>query len=148
MHNYERAFQTGLRFQEEAWQRCRAMFDQASLAQEAQKRFSDIAAVADEVMPVAQKSVEEIWEIVGETAQNGADLMKKAAEAAQTPNLEESQSKWIEFMRMSLRATRSNTDAIMHLNTRAIDTWIDLVQMGLKIPQQVTSREKMSAQKS
>lgn len=135
MRNYERTFQTGLRFQEEAWQRCRSMFDQAAFAQEAQKRFSDFATVVDEVMPVAQKSMEEIWEIIGETAQTNADLMRKAAEAAQTPAIDESQAKWVEFMKMSLRATRSNTDAIMHLNTQAIDSMIDIMQMNLKVPQ-------------
>lgn len=135
MRNYEQAFQTGLKFQEEAWQRYRTMFDQAAFAQEAQKRFSDFASVVDEVMPVAQKSVEEIWGIIGETAQSGADLMKKAAEAAQTPAIEESQAKWVEFMKMSLRATRSNADAMMHLNTQAVDSMIDLMQMNIKVPQ-------------
>ena len=134
MHTYEQAFQAGIKLQEETWQRCGYMWDQAACAREAQKRFAELETIVEEVMPVAQQSMEETWGIIGKNAQTSAELMKKAADAAQTAALEESQAKWAEILKMYLRATRSNADIMMQMGTRAIDSCIEIMQKNIPAP--------------
>lgn len=93
----------------------------------AQDSFNDIFRIVDKVTPMAQKSMEDVSEFIGKTAQTSADLVKKAVDAAQAPGIEESQGRWVDFFKSSLHATRSHADTIMRLNTQVIDLWMDFL---------------------
>jgi hypothetical protein len=127
MKNYEQALQASLKFQQEVLQSWGRSFGQTA-GQEWQQRFSQLAGPAGYMMPVAQKRVEELLALVGQNNRTGAELMKKAVDAAQTPGVAESQAKWLDFWSSSMAAVRANTEAIGQMNTRAIDSCIELVR--------------------
>lgn len=125
----EQALRNSLRTQEEATQRLTAMCNQA--AQESRKRFPSLANLVDEMMPSTQKRMEEMMELMEKNTETSAELMKKALEAAQTQALGDCQSRWIEFWKASLHGARSNADAMTHINTRAMDAWMEFVQKNI-----------------
>ncbi len=133
MRNYEQALRTGLKLQEEAVKWWSGMLNQTTTSQDWQKRFANFSNVATGVMPVAQKRMEEVLDLMEKNSQTGADLMKKAVDAAQTPVIAESQAKWMDFWTSSLGAIRRNAEAMTQINTRAIDSWIDFVRQNTEV---------------
>jgi hypothetical protein len=109
------------------------MFNQTAAAQDWQKRFNNLTAMANEVMPVAQERMEEVLDLMEKNTQTGADLMKKVVDAVQTPVIAESQAKWLDFWTCSLGAVRSNAEALTQINTRTIDSWIDFVRRNTEM---------------
>jgi len=63
----------------------------------------------------------------------GAELMKKAVDAAQTPAIAESQAKWMDFWTSSMGAVRSNAEAVTQISTKAIDSWIDFIRENTEV---------------
>lgn len=135
MKNCEQAVRTGLKLQQEAGQWWVGLFNQCASAQDWQKRFTNVASVANGVMPAVQKRMEEVLDLMETNSQTGAELMKKAVDATQTPVVAESQTKWMEFWTSSLGAVRSNAEALTQINTRAIDSWIDFVRQNTEVTQ-------------
>src|SRR5512138_2361509 len=97
LKNYEQAMRMGLKMQEEAGRWWTSMFNQGSFAQEWQKRFNDVNGVASSLMPLTEKRMEEVINLMEKNTKAGAELMKKAVDAAQTPGAAESQAKWLDF---------------------------------------------------
>jgi hypothetical protein len=128
MKNYEQALRTGLKMQEEAAKWWGSIFNQTAVPQDWQKRFNNLNGVAGGLIPMAQRRMEEVINLMEKNSKTGADLMKKAVDAAQTPALAESQAKWLEFWTSSLGAARANTEAFSQISTKAIDSWIDFVR--------------------
>jgi len=133
MRNYEQALRTGVKLQEEAGRWWTTMLNQTTSAQDWQKRVTNLTSVANGVMPVAQKRMEEVMELMEKNSRTGAELMKKAVDAAQSPAIAESQAKWIEVWTSSLGAVRSNAEALTEINTRVIDSWIDFARKNTEI---------------
>jgi len=133
MKNYEQALRTGVKLQEEAGRWWTTMLNQTTSAQDWQKRMTNLTSMANGVMPVAQRRMEEVMELMEKNSRTGAELMKKAVDAAQTPAIAESQSKWIEVWTSSLGAVRSNAEALTEINTRVIDSWIDFARKNTEI---------------
>src|SRR5262245_49399186 len=127
MKNYEHALQTGLKLQEEAVRWWSGVFNQSG-TQDWQNRMTNFTTMANDVLPVAQKRMEEVLSLMEKNGRTSADLMKKAVDAAQTPVIAESQAKWVDVWTSSLGALRSNAEAISEINTRAIDSWISFVR--------------------
>ncbi len=132
MKNYEQAVQTGLKIQEEAVKCCNRVFNQAALSQDWQKRWSSFADTTNGILPEAQKRAEEVWELVEKNTRTGADLMKKAVEAAQTPGVADSQGKWLEFWTASMGALQTNTEAVAQIQSRAMDSWVGMVRQNVE----------------
>jgi hypothetical protein len=128
MKNYEHAMRAGLKLQEEAGRCWSNMLNQTTLAQDWQKRWSGAAWMANDMMPMAQKRMEEVMDLMEKNSRTGAELMKKAVDAAQTPAMADSQAKWMDFWTSSMGAVRSNTEALTQIGTKAIDSWIDFVR--------------------
>jgi hypothetical protein len=125
---YEEALRTGLKFQNEAWQSWCAMLNQSPLSPEWQKRYSHAFDAANSIMPAAQKRMEEAVDVMEKNARLGAELMKKAMDAAQTTAVAESQSKWMEFLKTSLDAAQFNVESLMRINSRAMESFTGFVQ--------------------
>src|SRR5512146_2781066 len=85
MKNYEQALKTGLKLQEEAVWCFSHMFNQTASPQDWTKRFTNLTAITSEVMPLTQKRMEEVLELMEKSTRTGAELVKKAVDAAQTP---------------------------------------------------------------
>jgi hypothetical protein len=133
MKNYEQALKTGLKLQEEAGRYWGGLFNQNASTQDWQKRFLGFAGVANSLAPAHQKRMEEVLDLVEKNTRSSADLMKKAVDAAQTPVIAESQSKWLDVWISSLGAARSNAEAVTQIGGRAIDSWIEFVQKNTEV---------------
>jgi hypothetical protein len=130
MKNYEQALRSGLRMQEEASRFWTGLLSQNQPSPDWQKSFQSLTAAARSMYPANQKRMEEMLDLAEKNSQAGAELVKKAVGAAQTPAIADSQSKWLDVFSSSLSAARSNTEALSQISCRAIDSWIDLLQKG------------------
>jgi hypothetical protein len=89
--------------------------------------------MANTLMPLAQRRMEEVMSLVEKNGRTSAELMKKAVDAAQTPVIAESQAKWMEFWTSSMGAARSNAEALAQISTRTFDSWIDFIQKNTEV---------------
>lgn len=128
LKNYQQALRTGLKLQEEAGKWWNSAWNQTNLAEDWQKRVNCATGVANTWMPLAQKRMEEVMSLVEKNTETGAELLKKAMEAAQTPALAESQAKWMDFWTSSMGAVRCNAEAVAHISSKTIDSWIEFVR--------------------
>ena len=135
MKNYEQALRTGLKVQEEAVKWWSGVFNQATAGQEWQKRVNDFTGVANSIVPLAQKRMEEVLDFIEKSGRTNSELMRKAVDAAQTPVLAESEAKWMDFWTSSMGAMRKNTEALTEMNTKAIDSWLTFVRQNTEIAQ-------------
>jgi hypothetical protein len=133
MKNYEQALRTGLRMQEEAVKWWSGIMTQAATTQDWQNRMNGAANLANEMMPLAQKGMEEALDLMEKNSRTGSDLVKKAFEAAQTPVIADSQAKWMDVFTSSLGAMRTNAEAMTQMSTRAIDSWIKFVRQNTEV---------------
>jgi len=80
--NCEQALRSGLKAQQEAGQWWSNLLNQAPSPQDWQKRYASFAGLTNGVLPTAQKRMEEVIELMEKNTQTGAELFKKAVEAA------------------------------------------------------------------
>jgi hypothetical protein len=125
---YGQALQAGLKLQGEMAEQWTQTFNQPVGVQDWQKRFTQCVTMANKAVPVAQEHMQEVVQLMQKNIQTSTDLMKKAFEAAQTPAIAESQTKWIDFWNSSLGAVRGHSEALTQINTKAIDSCIGLVR--------------------
>jgi len=133
MKNCEQALRTGLKLQEEAAKYWTNLLNQTATVQDMQKKFSNAASVATGAFPLAQERFEEMLELVEKNGRTSAELMKKAVEAAQTPVIADSQSKWMDCVSASVAAARSNAEALTQISTEAIDSWIEFARKNTEV---------------
>lgn len=125
LKNYEQALRTGLKVQAEAGQFWSKLLNQAASPQDLQKR---ITAMANDVIPATQKTMEGYLTILEQNSAASVELIKKGMEAAQTTSYPETQAKVVEFCESSLKSLKANTQAIVDINTKAIDSWLAFVK--------------------
>jgi len=131
--NYEHAIRTGQKLQEEAGQWWTRMLSQTATATDWQRNLSRFTLLAGNVMPVAQKCLEETMNVMEQSSRTSVDLVRKAVDAAQTPGLAECQAKWMDFWTSSMKAAQSNVEAVSELSTRTIDSWIQFVRKNSEV---------------
>jgi hypothetical protein len=129
-HNCEQALRTGLKFQEEAGRWWSSALSPAAYTEQWQQQLNAVTRTANSFVPLAQKPISQMIELMEKNSKTNAELMKKALEAAKTSVLEQSQAKWNDFWTSSLDATRSNTEAFSQITSNAIASWTSLVSNG------------------
>lgn len=134
MKNYEQAVRAGLKMQEEAGKWWTNMFNQG-VGDDWQKR---LGTMTSGFVPLAQKRMEEMMELMQKNGRTSAELMKKAMEAAQTPMGAESQAKWMDFWTSSMGAMRSSTEAMTQINNKAVEGWINYIRKNAEFPEMQT----------
>ena len=138
--NYEQAVRTTLKFQEEAARCWTSMFNQGTLVQDWQERLNHLNGMTHKLVPLAQQRMEEVLGLMEKNSRTGAELVKKAVDAAQTPVVSESQAKWMDFWTSSMGAVRSHTEAVAEIGTKAMDSWIDFVRKNSDLNNGRTTR--------
>ena len=133
LKNYEQAIRTGLKLQEEAGRWWSTVLTRTSTNQDWQKQFTTVTGVANSLLPLAQQRMEEVLALVEKNGRAGADLVKKAVDAAQTPVIAESQAKWMEVWTGSINATRASAEGWAQIGTKALDGWIDFIQKHTEV---------------
>ena len=97
LKNCQQAIRNGLKLQQELARYWTGVISQSGLRRRIGKnRVSGFAATSATSIPAAQKRVEEIMELTEKNYKAGADLLKKATDAAQTASVAESQTKWLD----------------------------------------------------
>jgi hypothetical protein len=138
--NCEQALKTSLKLQEEAGRWWGSVFNPAACAQNWQEQLNTATRTANTILPLAQKPVSELIDLVEQNSRTSADLMKKALGAAQTPALAESQAKWAEFWTSSLQAARANTETLSQIGAKAIDSWSGFIRTNADAAESRSSR--------
>lgn len=133
LKNYEQAVRTTLKFQEEATRCWSSLLNQGALVQDWQKRVNHLNGVTNKLVPIAQQRLEDVIGLMEKNSRTGAELMKKAVEALQTPGVSESQTKWMEFWTSSMGAVRSNTEAVAEIGAKAVDSWVEFVRKNTEL---------------
>jgi len=133
MKGYEHAIRTGLKLQEEAAHYWTNVLTQTASPHDWQKRYTGFTAMANGIMPAAQRRMEEVLELMEKNSRASADLMKKAVDAAQTTVIAESQAKWMDFWAASVGAARSNAEAITDIGSKTVDSWVDFIRKNTEV---------------
>ena len=131
--NYEQAVRTGLKLQEEAAQWFTGLAGQSTSTQGYPHCFAKLTSVVSEALPVAQKRMDEVIELAEKNSRKSIELMKKVADAAQTPVIAESQAKWVDVGSESLAVARNNVEVLTQLGNKAFDSWIDYVRKNTDV---------------
>ena len=125
--NCEQAMHTSVRLQEEAGRWWGSIFN-ATGCSNFQEQFNSAGRTANGFLPLAQKRVGEWIELAEKHNRTSAELLRKAVDAAQTPSMAESQTKWTEFWTASIDAARANTEALSQIGAKAFDSWATFVR--------------------
>lgn len=125
LKNYEQALRTGLKIQEEAGKCWTSLLNQAVSAEDLQKR---ITTFSNDVIPATQKSLAGYLELLEQNSRASVELIKKSMEAAPPTSYPETQARVVEFCESSLKSLKANTQAIVDINAKAIDSWISFVK--------------------
>jgi hypothetical protein len=140
MRNYEQALRTGLKFQEEASTWWNNLLSRTATTSEWQKRFANFTTLASGLMPMTQRRMEEVMDVMEKNGRTSAELVKKALDAAQTPSIPESQAKWLEFWTSSMRAAQAQTEALTQINARMLDSWVDFIRSNIEMTETQATR--------
>ncbi len=135
LKNYEQAIRTGLKMQEEAGKWWSSLLNPATLNQEWQKQCGGVTGFANNLLPLAQKRLDDIMALMEKNNQSGAELLRKALEAARTPVNADSQAKWMDFWTSSMGAVRANAEAVGQFNVKTMDAWMDFIQKNAEATQ-------------
>jgi len=125
LKNYEQALHKGLKLQEEAGKCWAKLLNQAASPQDLQKQIS---AMANDVIPATQKSMESCLELLEQNSRASVDLVKRGLEAAQTTSYADAHTKVMEFCDSSLKSLKSNAQALVDINSKALDSWMGFMK--------------------
>jgi len=123
--NYEQALKTGLKLQEESGKMVTDLLNQATSVEDWQKK---VTAMTKEVIPTAQKRMNECVGLIEQNSKTSLDLLKKAVDASLVPPGPDAQTRWVELWESSLGTLRDNAKALTDINTKVVDTWIEFVR--------------------
>lgn len=126
--NWEKAFRSGIKLQEQTAQWWNESLNTFSVAQDWQKRVLQMTSLASGMIPQAQRQMEQAIELAGKNTRTASELYQKVMDAAQTPLVPEKDSKWMDFWTASVRAARSNTEALMEMNNQAVSAWMQFMR--------------------
>jgi hypothetical protein len=121
------ALKTTAKFQEETMQWWAEMLGGSNSIQDWQKRAQSMAM---EAIPTAQKSAEEYLHAIDQTYRTGLELLRKAFESGEVHSIEDLQGRVQHLWENTLGALRTNTQAFIQANTKAMESWAELVRKG------------------
>jgi len=133
MSSYEQAFRTGLRLQEESSKWVTSVLEQAGPTREWQKA---IRTMANEILPEAQKRMEDGLRMVEQNSRASIELLKlfkKNVEVPQTNPLAESQNTLLNFWEASLNSMKDSAQAVAQANTQAMESWMELFRKSTEM---------------
>lgn len=123
--NYEQALKAGLKAQEESVKVWAGFLNQGATPQDWQKKAK---TVADDLIPQAQKAVDDGLKLVEQNSRTSVELLKKAVAATHSTSPQDAQTKLLSFWESSLNAMRDSAVAVTQANNKAIDSWVAYVR--------------------
>ena len=128
LETFEGALQTGIKMQNDVFKWWSEALDEGGAMAGWQERWQ---AVYGGAVPAVRRQAEEYVQLMDQTARSGLDLMKQAFEAAQAESISAAQAKTQQFWESALAATRSNTQAMVQANARAMEGWSRFIRRGM-----------------
>lgn len=125
LDTFDAAMKAGVKAQEEATKWWSDLLGDAGSIQDWQRKA--VSAVG-EMLPTAQKNAEDYLHVLEQNARNSMDLLKKAMEAGQSESLADLQAKTQKLWESSLTTLRTNTQAVVQANAKALESLTDLAR--------------------
>lgn len=121
LKNYEQAWKTGARMQEESTRLFTNLVTQVTGPQDWSKR---VKAVADEWVPQTQKSLDEGLKVMEQNSRASVELLKKAVSAAQASTPQEAQARFLGLWEASLNTMRESVASFTQSQQKAVESWM------------------------
>lgn len=125
MDTYNSAFKTGVKMQEDTAKWWSDLLGEASPMQDWQKRAQ---AMMTDAVPLAQKTAEEALRVIEQNSRTSLDLLRKVFETAQSDSVADAREKIQSLWEASLGTLRSNAQALVQANARAIESWSEFMR--------------------
>ena len=125
MKNYEQALKAGLKMQEESARMWTGFLNQGTSPQDWQKKAR---TMADEIVPPAQKAVDDGLKVIEQNSKTSVELLKKAVAAAQATSVQDAQARLLSFWETSLNAMRDSAVAVTQANNKVLENWVAYVR--------------------
>jgi hypothetical protein len=95
--------------------------------------LKQVQAMVEETLPAVQKRMEESLKMVEQSSKSGAELLKKAIEAAKSSSVEEAQTRMQDFWQTSLGNFQANLNLLAQTQMKTWDSWSELVRKAGKV---------------
>ncbi len=122
LKNYEQAWKTGARMQEESARYFSNLVTQATGPQDWSKRAK---AMADELVPQTQKTLDEGLKLMEQNGRASVELLKKAISAAQATTPQEAQTRLLSLWEASLNTMRESVTTFSQTQQKAWEAWMN-----------------------
>lgn len=119
--NYEQAWKTGARLQEESARFFSNLMTQVTGPQDWSKR---IKAMADEFVPQTQKTLDEGLKVMEQNSRASVELLKKAVSATQAATPQEAQTRLLGLWETSLNTMRESVTSFTQSQQKAMESWM------------------------
>lgn len=127
MKNYEQTLRTGVKLQEDTAKWWTNFFHQATQTQELQRQMSSIVSQS---IPTAQRSMEESLKLIDQASKATLNLLKKTMNGSCTSAASDVQSDVQQLWQSSLNVIQSNLQSINESQTKAMESWTELMRKG------------------
>jgi len=122
-----------VRLQEESSKWWTTLLEQNGPSREWQKT---IRTMANEMMPEAQKRMEDGLRFIEQNSRASLELLKlvkRGMEVPQANPLTESRAKLVNFWEASLNSVKDSAQAVAQANTQAVESWMELFRKSSEI---------------
>ena len=125
IETYTAALKAGVKVQEEATEWIQNAMSDVQDPKELQQRLQK---AVEQVLPEAQKNIEQSVQIMSDNARSSLELMKQALAISECDSISDAQGKTRHIWEQTLGTMRANTQSLVAANTRMIKTWGQMVQ--------------------
>jgi len=126
--SFGEALKTGVKFQEDFAKYWSDVMDKTGPLAEVQKRS---LSTMKEVVPVAQKNVEDLFRVVDENYRRGLELMKKSLEAKPTDSMTDVQARAQKLWEGSIELLKDSTQGLTHANIMALENFAEMMRKSV-----------------
>ncbi len=121
LKNYEQAWKTGARMQEESARFFTNLVTQVTGPQDWSKR---VKAMADEWVPQTQKNLDEGLKVMEQNSRASVEWLKKAVSATQAATPQEAQTRLLGLWEASLNTLRESVASMTQSQQKAVESWM------------------------
>lgn len=123
---FESALSAGLTVQRESTRWFTEAMERIGSPQQWQSRN---AAVLEEAVVTARKNADQALDTMNENAKASLDLLDKAFRAGKPESAADLESRSREAMETAIGSFRKNMEAVLHANTRAVESWSQIARI-------------------
>lgn len=127
IESFDAALKSGVKIQAESAQLINDALKNVTAPQAWQEKGM---ASVKEALALGTKNMDSAASLINKNAQNSMDLLKRAFASGQGCSAEEIQGKTSELWSSALNALKENTQAVMDINARTVETLTKLAKTG------------------